>query len=103
MQTTATLKNGLEVTVRDIRPDDRERLARAFRGLRRETVYTRFFRYVAELTDAQLRRATEFDAEHEVALVVTTGDASEEAIIAGGRYIASAEDPLAAEVAFLVE
>jgi len=103
MHTTATLKNGLEVTVRAIRPDDRDRLARAFRGLERETVYTRFFRYVDEATEAQLKRATEFDAEHEMALVVTTGEASEEAIIAGGRYIASAKDPLSAEIAFLVE
>jgi RimJ/RimL family protein N-acetyltransferase len=102
MQTTATLKNGLEVSIREIRADDRDRLGRAFRGLRRETVYTRFFRYVDEPTEAQLKRATEFDPQQEMALIVTTGG-SDEIIIAGGRYIASAHDRTSAEIAFLVE
>jgi RimJ/RimL family protein N-acetyltransferase len=97
------LKNGLAVTVRPVRPDDRDRLARAFRELKRETVYTRFFRYLAEPTEAQLKRATEFDPEKEMALVATVRKAAEEAIIAGGRYIVLAENPRAAEVAFLVE
>jgi len=102
MQGTPTLKNGLEVMVRAIRPDDRDRLARAFRGLKRETVYTRFFRHVDEPTEAQLKRATEFDPRQEMALVVTTGG-SDETIIAGGRYIVSAHDRTSAEIAFLVE
>lgn len=99
----ATLRNGLEVCVRPIRSDDRDRLARAFRGLERETVYTRFFRFASELTEAQLKRATEIDPEHEIALVVTTGSGTEETIIAGARYIASAHDAATAEIAFLVE
>ena len=99
----ATLRNGLEVCVRPIRPDDRERLARAFRGLERETVYTRFFRFASELTEAQLKRATEIDPGREVALVVTKGGGVDEEIIAGGRYIVAPEDPLSAEIAFLVE
>ena len=99
----ATLRNGLEVCVRPIRPDDRERLARAFQGLERETVYTRFFRFASELTQAQLKRATETDPEREVALVVTKGSGVDEEIIAGGRYIVAPEDPLSAEIAFLVE
>jgi hypothetical protein len=41
----ATLKNGLAVTIRALRPDDRERMAAAFRGLDRESIYTRFFAY----------------------------------------------------------
>ena len=103
MQSTVTLKNGLDVVVRPIRSDDRERLARAFQGLERETVYTRFFRFASELTDAQLKRATEVDPALEVALVVTIGSGADETIIAGGRYIASAHEPTTAEIAFLVE
>jgi RimJ/RimL family protein N-acetyltransferase len=100
----ATLRNGLQVCVRDIRPDDRERLARAFRALERESVYTRFFRYVDELTDADLGRATAPDPEREVALVVTVGSGAGETIIAGGRYVASpSAGERTAEVAFLVE
>jgi len=105
MQATATLRNGLEVTVRDVRSDDRDRLVRAFRGLERQTVYTRFFRYVDAPTEAQLKRATEFDSKRESALVVTIGRGADEVIIGGGRYVATPSEggARAAEVAFLVE
>ncbi len=105
MQRAATLKNGLQVSIRPIRADDRERLLRAFHGLDRESVYTRFFRYVTELTDAELKRATEPDPEHEVALVVTIGTGAGETIIAGGRYVAlpPKDGKRAAEIAFMVE
>lgn len=95
----------MKATIRAIRPDDRDRLARAFRNLDRESVYTRFFRYVSELSEADLRRATETDPEREVALVVTVGSGADEAIIAGGRYIVSASAPgeRTAELAFTVE
>jgi RimJ/RimL family protein N-acetyltransferase len=102
---TDTLRNGTAVTVRHIRPDDRDRLARAFRNLERDTVYTRFFRYIAEPTEEQLRRATLIDPGRGVALVVTTGAGADEVIIAGGRYMlpAVAGEKRAAEIAFLVE
>lgn len=105
MQATATLKNGLEVSIRPARADDRDRFARAFRNLDRESVYTRFFRYVTELTDADLERAVQPDPEREVALVVTRGSGADEIIIAGGRYVASsaAGGERTAEVAFMVE
>jgi RimJ/RimL family protein N-acetyltransferase len=101
----AKLRNGLEVSIRAIRADDRDRLARAFRGLDRESVYTRFFRYVPELTEEDLRRATETDPEREVALVVTVGHDAEETIIGGGRCIVfpPTGGSRAAEVAFMVE
>ena len=102
---SATLKNGLEVCIRAVRADDRDRLARAFRKLERESVYTRFFRYVTELTDTDLKRATEPDREREVALFVTVGRGAEETIIAGGRYVASSsrDGASTAELAFMVE
>ena len=95
----------MAVTIRNVRPDDCDRLARAFRNLERETVYTRFFRYVTELTDEQLRRATQTDPDRGVALVVTTESGAGEVIIAGGRYMlpAGSADPRAAELAFMVE
>ena len=100
---TATLRNGVAVTIRHVRPEDRDRLAQAFRNLERETVYTRFFRYVTEPTDEQLRRATQSDPERGVALVVTTGSGADEVIIAGGRYMLPAGSGDAAELAFMVE
>lgn len=103
--TSETLRNGLAVTIRALRADDRERMARAIRGLDRESIYTRLFTYRNELTEAGLDRVMSFDPENEVALVVTTKVADGEIIIGAGRYVASAprDGERAAEVAFTVE
>ena len=46
----AAVKNGLAVTIRHLRPDDRARIAGARRQLDRQSVYTRLFSYRGELT-----------------------------------------------------
>lgn len=101
----ATLNGGTAVTVRALRADDRERIARAVRGLDRDSIYFRLFSYRRELTEAGLDRIMRFDPDLEVALVATTGAVGGEKIIAGGRYVV--DDPAAAsrsaEVAFTVE
>jgi hypothetical protein len=51
-----TLKNGIVVTIRAIRPDDKENIAKAFSNLDRKSVYTRFFRYKNKLTDDETSR-----------------------------------------------
>jgi GNAT superfamily N-acetyltransferase len=100
-----TLKNGLAVTIRHLRADDRERIATAFKLLDRQSVYTRLFSYRSELSEAALDRVMRVDPEREVALVVTTGAGADEIVIGSGRYIASAAsgDERTAEVAFVVE
>lgn len=100
-----TLKNGTVVTVRAIRPDDRERVAGAFGNLERESVYTRLFRYKDALTEADIKGITDVDFENVVALVMTKGQGEDETIIGGGRYFAyNAPGGLRnAEVAFIVE
>lgn len=101
---TETLRNGLAVTIRAVRPDDRERLAAAFRLLDRDSIYTRFFGYF-DLTEAGLDRAVSVDPDREVALVVTIGRGADEIVIGSGRYVASGPPGTerTAEVAFLVE
>ncbi|MFO1311430.1 MAG: GNAT family N-acetyltransferase [Burkholderiales bacterium] len=96
-----TLKGGLAATVRALRPDDRERMARAVRGLERESVYYRLFGYRGELTEAGLDRIMRCDHDREMVLVVTIGGAQDETIIASGRYVTIS--PGVAEVAFMVE
>jgi RimJ/RimL family protein N-acetyltransferase len=98
---TKTLKNGTAVLIRPIRADDKDRLSEAFRNLETGSIYTRFFHYKKELTDADLKAATEVDLENVVALVVTVGEGDNETIIGGGRYVKS--DLSSAEVAFMVE
>ncbi len=98
------LRNGLAVTIRPLRPDDRERIAAAARLLDRESIYTRFFAY-REITEAALDRVMTVDPDREVALLVTTGTGADEIVIGSGRYIAlsAAGAGRSAEVAFMVE
>ena len=99
-----TLKNGLQVTVRAIRPDDHGKLLAAFKELDERTVYLRFFG-PKQVSDQALTEATEVDFVRTVALVVCTESGGGEKIIGGGRYITfgEAEPPDMAEVAFMVE
>jgi RimJ/RimL family protein N-acetyltransferase len=98
---TETLRNGLVVTIRSLRNEDRQRIADAVRALDRQSVYMRLFSYRGELTEAGLDRIMRVDPENEVALVVTTPKDGGEAIIGSGRYVRSGADR--AEVAFMVD
>ncbi|MFZ5776220.1 MAG: GNAT family N-acetyltransferase [Thermodesulfobacteriota bacterium] len=98
------LKNGMQVTVRAIRPDDRDALLQAFNALDEKTIYLRFFGPKRGLSPRELAEATEVDFIRTVALVTCLQDGQEEKIIGAGRYIAfgAAEPPDRAEVAFTV-
>jgi len=100
-----TLRNGLGVTIRHLRADDRERMAKAVRQLDRQSIYTRLFSYRNELTDAGLDRIMRVDPGREVALVVTTGSGEDAIVIGSGRYVVSnpEDEERTAEVAFVVE
>jgi GNAT superfamily N-acetyltransferase len=94
------LRDGTEVTIRAIRPDDKERMRSAFLALDAQSIYTRVFSAKKDLSADELRRLTEVDPAEELALVVTTGSGDAERIIAGGRCIGSGDT---AEIAFAVE
>ena len=100
-----TLRNGVAVTIRALRPDDREKIARAIRGLERESIYTRLFSYRNELTETGLDRIMRFDPDSEVVLIVTVGSGDDERVLGSGRYVVRPGDgsPRSAEVAFMVE
>ena len=100
-----TLRNGLEVTIRAIRPGDRDALLAAFRELDPRTIRLRFFGPKKDLSDRELAAATEVDFVRTVALVTCVPDGAGERIIGAGRYVAtgSADPPDRAEVAFTVE
>jgi RimJ/RimL family protein N-acetyltransferase len=103
--TTATLRSGMAVRVRSIRPDDKKRLVEAFKNLDPESIYTRFFYHKKMLTEEELKSATELDFENAVTLVVTTGEGAHETIIGAGRYVVIDESVnlRSAEVAFTIE
>lgn len=102
---TVTLKDGVTVTIRAIRPDDKAGIFEAFRNLQPESIYSRFFYQKKTLTDEELKSLTEVDFENEVALVVTTGGGEKETIIGVGRFarLDSSAGRRSAELAFTVE
>jgi len=98
------LRNGTPILIRAVRPDDKERLRAAFANLERRTIYTRFFGYKSELTEAEVEQAVNVDFDQAVALWATAGSGEAEAIIAGARYVrAGGPGSQDAEVAFIVE
>ena len=96
------LPNGISILIRAVRPDDKERLRVAFSELERASIYTRFFGYRKELTEAELEQATHVDFDRVVALWAAIDSGGAEIIIGGGRYVESASGA-GAEVAFAVE
>ena len=75
-------------------------------NLEPDTIYTRYFRYKNQLTDDELKWATELDFENDVALVVTILEGDREIVIGGARYSVLKSDldtPKRAEIAFTVE
>lgn len=102
---TETVKNGLVVTIRAMRPEDRDRIAAAVGTLNRDSVYSRLFSYRNELTEAGLGRIMTLDPNRDMALLVTTGSETGEIVIGSGRYAASSaqEANRSAEIAFIVQ
>ena len=102
---TESLRNGLAVTFRPLRGDDREKIADAVRLLDRDSIYTRLFSYRKELTPAGLDRIMAVDPVRDVMLVVTVGAGAQEIVIASGRFMAAAGAavPQSGEIAFVVE
>jgi hypothetical protein len=76
-----TLRDGTAVTVRAAGANDGPKIRRAFLNLARDTVYTRFFGYKADVSDAELGRITGADFERAVALLVTIGAGEDEVVI----------------------
>jgi GNAT superfamily N-acetyltransferase len=98
----AILRDGTLVHVSAIRASDKQPLARHFEGLGSDSRYNRFFGFKNCLTSNELRYFTEPDFRRHVALVVTTFNRDEEAIVSDGRYVALEECQPVAELALSV-
>lgn len=98
------LKDGREMVIRPIRPDDKQALIEGSLRLSQRSIYLRFMGIKDELTDQELSYYTEVNLTSHVALVALMDEQGEKKLIGGCRYIAhdSSEPFLRAEVAFLV-
>ncbi len=99
-----TLKNGLQVTIRAIKPEDRDNFLAAFNELDERSIYLRFFTDNKSFSEKEINEAVDVDFVKIVALVTCINDHDEQKIIGGGRFFVygDANPPEKAEVAFMV-
>jgi len=102
--TEQRLEDGTLVTLRPIRPDDRDALVDGFRRLSAESRHRRFFGGFDVLNDKAVDYLVNVDGVDHVALVatVTSLDLKEERGIGVARFIRVAGEPDVAEVAVTV-
>lgn len=84
LEGTMRLRDGLEVPVRPIRPEDADLEARFFDGLSERSRYQRFLNLMAHLPPQMLARFTQLDYDRELALVAL--DPSSGEFIGVGRF-----------------
>ncbi len=93
------LKDGKEVTIRAMHPDDKGRLLTAFLHLQPQTIRTRFFYAKKSLSEDDLRWLDDFSHGNHVGLVATAPGGRDEPIIGEGSYAALGRT---AEIGFTV-
>ncbi|MCW4009756.1 MAG: bifunctional acetate--CoA ligase family protein/GNAT family N-acetyltransferase [Candidatus Bathyarchaeota archaeon] len=81
------LKNGVEVLLRPVKPEDEGRFNELFQSLSPQTVHFRFFQIIQELSHETLTRYCNLDYDREVALVAELQDGGDSKIIGVVRVI----------------
>jgi RimJ/RimL family protein N-acetyltransferase len=96
------LRDGSPVLLRQIRPEDRTRLAEGLRRLSPASRYLRFQRTVTELSDAELAYLTDVDHVDHEAIVAIDTTYPERPGVGVARYIREPYEPTVAEAAITV-
>jgi acetyltransferase len=95
------LPDGVDITIRPIRPEDAEITQAFVRGLSEETKFFRFMDAVQELSPAMLVRLTQIDFDREMALLATMQKDGKEIEVGVARY-ATNPDSVSCEFAVVV-
>jgi GNAT superfamily N-acetyltransferase len=98
---SVTLKDGRTVLLRPASSSDAQGIRELFHHLSEEDVYTRFFRHVRGLSDAEVDRLCNVNYESEVAFVAMAGSREDEAIVGQACYFINPTTNLA-DTAFMV-
>jgi RimJ/RimL family protein N-acetyltransferase len=100
-----TLRDGRPALIRVMRPDDKQRLERAFARLEPQSIYTRFFSFRNAIPERSFERIAEIDFVRLAGLVATMGEGTDETVIGGASYVGRTESDgvKVAEVAFTIE
>jgi RimJ/RimL family protein N-acetyltransferase len=84
---SVTLRDGRRVTLRAIRPQDKDEFVAAFERLSEDARYTRFLAPMRSLSPSTVDAATHPDPKREFALVaVAAAPGGDETIVGGARY-----------------
>ena len=98
---TVTLKDGRKVMLRPALSSDAQGIRDLFHHLSEADVYTRFFRHVRALSNAEVQRLCNVNYENEVAFVATTGSREDSLIVGQSCYFLNPTTNLA-DTAFMV-
>ncbi len=102
LERDVTLKDGTELHLRPIRPEDAPRLIDFYDRLSRHSAYQRFFSIMKRLPPDWARILATVDYRRRLALVAERGPAPAPELVGVGRY-EPAENPDTVEVAFVVQ
>ena len=94
------LRNGRQVEIRALRPDDQADLIAAFGRTSSQSRYRRFFALKRGFTEGEIAFYLNIDFINHVALVAVVDEGGQPMIVGGGRYIVVQSGK--AEVAFAV-
>jgi GNAT superfamily N-acetyltransferase len=100
--TVVPLRDGTRVVLRDLRPDDRERLQRGFDALSPAARLMRFGHEIDELTPSMLDELMDVDGTDHVAIVALAEDDPDGPGLGIARFIREPYDTHAAEAAVTV-
>ncbi|MGD9281758.1 MAG: acetyl-CoA hydrolase/transferase C-terminal domain-containing protein, partial [Desulfobacterales bacterium] len=92
---TYTIKNGLKVRVRAIRPSDEEGMRHLFYRFSEKTVYYRYFQTVRSMPHAKMQEYVNVDWNQVMSIVALVGEEGKGRIIAEARYIKIPGSPFA--------
>ncbi len=100
-ETTIALKDGQEIMIRPIRPEDEPMMKDMFYSFSEKTVYLRYHGSLKTMSHNKLQVFCNVDYDTEMALVGVAGAAGQEEVIGVGRYMTDAAKT-SAEMAFVV-
>jgi len=101
MEETITFKDGQQLVIRPIRPDDEDKIKEMFYTFSEQTKYLRYHGSLKSLPHNKLQVFCNVDYDTEMALVVVRGQAGHEEILGVGRYMTN-PGKRSAEMAFVV-
>jgi acyl-CoA hydrolase/GNAT superfamily N-acetyltransferase len=102
LETCVTLRAGLKILFRPIKPTDEAMMQELFYSLSEDSIYYRFFHRTQIMPHKKVQRFTTIDYQKEMAVVGVVEEYGREKIIAVGRYSLEPESNMA-EAALLVQ